>query len=299
MKTARYLLLLSLLPGGASADTPLDLHHAAAPTAHVTVNNVKGSVNIVAWDRNEVHVGGQLGDGAAPLAIEGSDNNLTINVQAKGHEGWFNWSGENAMEPTTLDVSVPRAAPVKVSAASAPLSTAGINGGATEANSVSGPIRINVQTPALHVVSVSGNIAFSGHAEQAKLQTVSGDILAPSLGRAVELQTVSGRIQSGGGPWQQLNLSTVSGDVQLTGGLADGGNMSIDSMSGNVTLQFQHPLSANIHASTFSGNLHSDFGTPTRPEHGPGNTLDTVAGSGSGKIHIETFSGDLKIRKSD
>ena len=299
MKTARYLLLLSLLPGGASADTPLDLHHAAAPTAHVTVNNVKGSVNIVAWDRNEVHVGGQLGDGAAPLAIEGSDNNLTINVQAKGHEGWFNWSGENAMEPTTLDVSVPRAVSVKVSVVSAPLSIDGIKGGDIEANSVSGPIRINVQTPALHVVSVSGNIAFSGHAEQAKLQTVSGDILAPSLGRAVELQTVSGRIQSGGGPWQQLNLSTVSGDVQLTGGLADGGNMSIDSMSGNVSLQFQHPLSANIHASTFSGNLHSDYGTPTRPEHGPGNTLDTVAGNGSGKIHIETFSGDLKIRKSD
>src|SRR5581483_3156598 len=129
MKTARYLLLLSLLPGGASADTPLDLHHAAAPTAHVTVNNVKGSVNIVAWDRNEVHVGGQLGDGAAPLAIEGSDNNLTINVQAKGHEGWFNWSGENAMEPTTLDVSVPRAVSVKVSVVSAPLSIDGIKGG--------------------------------------------------------------------------------------------------------------------------------------------------------------------------
>ena len=301
MKTARYLpLLLCLLPGGqAFADTPLDLHHAAAPTAHITINNVKGTVNVVAWDRSDVHVGGQLGDGAAPLAIEGSENNLTINVQAKGHEGWFNWSGENAMEPTTLDVNVPRSASVKVSVVSAPLSIDGIKGGDIEVNSVSGQVRINAQTPALNVVAVSGNVAFSGHAEQAKLQTVSGDILTPSLGRTVELQTVSGRIQSGGGPWQQLNLSTVSGDVQLTGSLADGGSMSIDSMSGNVTLQFQHPLSANIHASTFSGNLHSDFGTPTRPEHGPGNTLDTVAGSGSGKIHIETFSGDLKIRKGD
>ena len=53
-----------------------------------------------------------------------------------------------------------------------------------------------------------------------------------------------------------------------------------------------------MHASTFSGDLRSDFGTPQRPEHGPGSTLDTVAGSGNGKIVIETFSGDLRIRKS-
>lgn len=300
MKNARYLLLLCLLPGGAAfADTPLNISHPAAPTAHVTISNVKGEVTITAWDRNEVHVGGQLGDGAQPLAIEGSENNLTINVQAQGHGGWFNWSGENAMEPSTLDINVPRGASVKVNVVSASLSVDGINGGDIEANSVSGRVRINAQTPMLSVVAVSGNIAFSGHAKQAKLQTVSGDILAPTLGNSAELQTVSGRIQAGGGPWQQLSLSTVSGDVQLTGNLAEGGNMSIDSMSGDVQLQFPAPLNANLHASTFSGDLRSDFGTPTRPEHGPGSTLDVVAGNGSGKIHIESFSGDVRIRKGE
>lgn len=299
MKNARYLpLLLCLLPGAqALAETPLDLSHPAAPTAHVTISNVKGEVTITAWNRNEVHVSGQLGDGAAPLAIEGSENNLTVNVQAKGHEGWFNWNGENAMGPTTLDVNVPRGASVKVSVVSAPLTMDGIDGGDIEANSVSGRIRINAQTPMLNVVSVSGNVAFSGHAKQAKLQTVSGDILAPSLGTNVELQTVSGRIQASGGPWEQLDISTVSGDVQLTGGLAADGDMSVDSMSGDVQLQFPALLNGNLHVSTFSGSIHTDFGTPTRPEHGPGSTLDTVAGNGRGKIHIESFSGDVKIRK--
>ncbi|GLQ92611.1 DUF4097 family beta strand repeat-containing protein [Dyella acidisoli] len=299
MKNTRYLpLLLCLLPGGqAFADTPLDLHHSAAPTAHINISNVKGEVTVTAWDRSEVHVGGQLGDGAQPLAIEGSDNNLTINVQAKGQSGWFNWSGENAMEPTRLDVNVPRGASVKVNVVSAPASVDGIDRGDIEVNSVSGRVRINAQTPMLNVVSVSGNIAFSGYAKQAKLQTVSGDILAPSIGSTAELQTVSGRIQAGGGPWQQLNLSTVSGDVQLTGVVAAGGNMNVDSMSGDVQLQFPAPLNSNLHASTFSGNVHTDFGTPTHPEHGPGSTLDAVAGDGSGTIHVETFSGDIRLRK--
>jgi DUF4097 and DUF4098 domain-containing protein YvlB len=301
MKNARYLpLLLCLSWGGqALAETPLDLTHAASPTVHIEINNVAGEVNITAWDRNEVHVGGQLGNGSQPLNIEGDQNNLSIKVQSQGKDGWFNWGGDRSMSPTTLDIRVPRAASVKVRVVSAPLSMDGIDGGDIDVNSVSGRVRINAQTPSLDVISVSGNVAFSGQAKQAKLQTVSGDILAPSLGHTVDLQTVSGHIQAGGGPWQQLNLSTVSGDVQLTGSLAAGGNMSIDSMSGDLQLQFPASLSSNVHASTFSGDLRSDFGTPKQPEHGPGSTLDTVAGGGDGKISIETFSGDLRIRKQD
>lgn len=299
MKNARYLpLLLCLYSGGqAFADTPLDLSHPAAATAHINISNIKGDVTITAWDRNEVHVGGQLGDGAEPLAIEGSENNLTIKVQAQGHSGWLNWGGDKAMSASTLDINVPRGASLKVNVVSAPLSIDGIDGGDVEVNSVSGRVRIHAQTPMLHVVTVSGNVAFSGQAQQAKLQTVSGDILAPALGNTVDLQTVSGHIQAGGGPWQQLSLSTVSGDVQLAGGLAAGGTMSVDSMSGDVQLQFPASLSSSMHASSFSGDLRSDFGTPKQPEHGPGSTLDTVAGSGNGKISIETFSGDLRIRK--
>jgi DUF4097 and DUF4098 domain-containing protein YvlB len=301
MKNALYLpLLLCLCWGGqALADTPLDLSHPAAPTAHVDINNIKGKVTITAWDRNEVHVGGRLGDGAQPLSIEGSENNLTIKVQAQGHGGWLNWSGDQAMSDSTLDINVPRAASVKVNVVSAPLSIEGIDGGDITVNSVSGRVRINAQTPALNVVAVSGNVAFSGKAQQAKLQTVSGDILAPSLGHTVDLQTVSGHIQASGGPWQHLSLSTVSGDVQLTGGVAASGEMSVDSMSGDVQLQFPSSLSGSIHASTFSGDLRSDFGTPKQPEHGPGSTLDTVAGNGGGKINIENFSGDVRIHKQD
>jgi DUF4097 and DUF4098 domain-containing protein YvlB len=301
MKTICYLPLLFCLcwGGQALADTPLDLSHPAAPTVHVEITNIKGEVTVTAWDRNEVHVGGELGNGAQPLTLEGSENNLSIKVQAQGHNGWLNWNGDNAMGASRLDVNVPRGASLKVNVVSAPLNVDGINGGDIAVNSVSGRVRINAQTPSLAVVTVSGNVAFSGHAEQAKLQTVSGDILAPSLGQAADLQTVSGHIQANGGPWQQLKLSTVSGDVQLGGGLAASGEMSIDSMSGDVQLQFPTSLSSSIHASTFSGDLRSDFGTPKQPEHGPGSTLDTVAGNGNGKISIETFSGDLRIRKQD
>lgn len=300
MKTVRYIpLLLCFCIGQALADTPIQLRHDATPTARISISNIAGTVNVVAWDRNEVQVGGRLGDGAKPLAITGGNDDLEIKVEPQGGSGLFNWGGDSRMAPTTLELRVPKAASLDVSVISAPLVIDGMDGGSIEVNTVSGKARINARTPSLKVDSVSGGIEQAGHAKQAELQTVSGEILAPALGSSVELQTISGRIQASGGPWQKLTLSTVSGDVQLTGGLASGGTIGIDSMSGDVQLQLPANTSGNLHASSFSGDLRSDFGTPTKPEHGPGSSLDVRLGDGHGKINVETFSGDLRVRRQN
>ena len=300
MKPVRYLpLLLCLCIGEALADTPIQLRHDATPTARIGIGNVAGTVNVTAWDRNEVQVSGRLGDGAKPLAITGSNGNLEIRVEPQGGSGWFNWGGDSKMAPTTLELHVPRAASLDVNVVSAPLVIDGMDGGSIQVHTVSGKARINARTPSLKVHSVSGGIEQAGHADRADLQTVSGEILAPALGPEVELQTISGRIQASGGPWRKLTLSTVSGDVQLTGGLAAGGSLGIDSMSGDVQLQLPATTSASLHASSFSGDLRSDFGTPKEPEHGPGSSLDVRLGNGAGKINIETFSGDLRVRRQD
>lgn len=300
MNTYRYLpLLLCLCVGQALADTPIQLRHDATPTARVSISNIAGTVNVTAWDRNEVQVSGRLGDGTKPLLITGSNGDLSIKVEPLGGSGWFNWGGDSNMAPTALELHVPRAASLNVDVISAPLVIDGMDGGQIEVNTVSGKARINARTPSLKVESVSGAIELAGHAEQADLQSVSGEILAPSLGHDVQLQTISGRIQAAGGPWQKLTLSTVSGDVQLTGGLAVNGSVGIDSMSGDVQLQLPANTSARLHANTFSGDLRSDFGTPATPEHGPGSSLDTSMGDGGGKINVETFSGDLRVRRQN
>ena len=52
-----------------------------------------------------------------------------------------------------------------------------------------------------------------------------------------------------------------------------------------------------MRASSFSGSIRSDFGSVKEPEHGPGSSLETTNGSGEGQVKIETFSGDIEIRK--
>lgn len=290
------LLLCAVTP--AFAATPIQLSHAATPTVRVTLANVSGTVAVSTWDRPAVAVTGTLGDGARPLAITGSNGDLAIKVTPLSG-GWFDWGGSRHMGPTTLDVRVPRGASLDVQVVSAPLSVDGIDGGTIKVNSVSGRVRINARTPALDVDSVSGTVAIAGLASRASVQTVSGDILLPVIGPQGKLQTVSGSIQAGGGPWRSLALSTVSGNAQITGSLAAGGTLTVDSMSGNVQLQLPANTSAMLHASTFSGGLRSDFGETRDGGAGSGHTLEARLGSGSGTIKLEAFSGDVRIRKAD
>lgn len=299
MKIIRYTpLLLCFAIGQALADTPINISHDAAPNARIEITNIKGAVTITAWDRNQVEVSGRLGEGAKPLTIDGSNSDMAIKVEPQGGKaGWFNWNSDTSMQPSTLDLRVPKGASLNVEVVSAPLGIDGIDGGSIKVSSVSGKIRINARAPSLEANSVSGSIELAGHAGDVDLQTVSGDILAPSVGANAQLQTVSGRIHVNGGPWHKLNLSTVSGDVQLGGGVAGSGSYSIDSMSGDVQLQLPGDLSATIHATSFSGDMRSDFGTPKKNDNGPGSELNTTAGGGGGKITVETFSGDLRIKK--
>jgi DUF4097 and DUF4098 domain-containing protein YvlB len=300
MKTARVIpLLLCLSIGQALADTPINLTHDALPNAHVNISNIKGEVTVSAWDRNQVQVTGRLGDGAKPLAIEGSNGNMTIKVESQGKSRWLNFGSDTSMGASTLDVRVPKGTSLDVDVVSASMNIDGIDGGTVKVNTVSGKARINVRSPSVDADAVSGSIELAGSADKVRLQTVSGDILAPNVGSEANLQTVSGRIRVSGGPWRKLNLSTVSGDVQLAGGVAPNGTFDVDSMSGDVQVQAPANLSAIIKASTFSGDLRTDFGTVKKPEHGPGSELEATVGAGGAKMNIETFSGDLRIRRQD
>lgn len=301
MSTSKLALaiLLVLPTARAAGDTPILLDHAANPTARIAISNVSGEVEIVGWDRPQVEVTGQLGDGAQPLAITGDAASLSIKVRAQRKSGWFNWGSNDTMGATVLHVRVPRAATLDVNVISAAVGIDGTAGGTLTIHTVSGKVRLNATTPLLKVEAVSGGIELAGHADQANLQTVSGDILAPSLGGNAELQTVSGLIHVDGGPWRQFTLSTVSGDVQVAGGVAAGGSMNIDSMSGDVQVTLPAASNASLHASTFSGSLRSDFGHVNQSQHGPGSSLDATLGNGDGKLELETFSGDLRIRRQD
>jgi DUF4097 and DUF4098 domain-containing protein YvlB len=290
-------LLLALSIGQAFASTPINLSKDIRPNAKISIDNVKGEVTVTAWDKNQVQVSGTLGDGARPLELDGNDQSVDIRVEGDEKKGnWFSWGNDTRMQPTVLNVRVPRAVSVDINVVSAPVSIDGLDGGKIDINSVSGRIRANLRSPSVDMQTVSGTIDLAGRVGKADLQTVSGDITAPAITEHVDAQTVSGRMTIGGGPWKQASFSTVSGDTQITGGPARDGKLDVDSMSGDVQIQLPSDTSARLEASTFSGDLRSDFGTPSKGDDGPGKELKTTIAGGNGYIHVESFSGDVRLR---
>jgi DUF4097 and DUF4098 domain-containing protein YvlB len=297
--TFRLLLPLALLLGCAQAlaGTPINETRPLAADAHLSIGNVKGAVNVTAWDQNQLRLTGTLGDGARKLEIEGDAHDLSIKVKGPDSDGWFNWNSDSSMGPTVLNVQVPKGVNLDIDVVSADVGIHGLDGGKLDVDSVSGRVTVEADSPHAHLESVSGNIELSGRVDDADISTVSGDVVAPHLGAGAKVETVSGDMRVGGGPFRKLAMNTVSGDIDVSGGLADSGNIDIDSMSGDLTLELPADLSAKIDASSFSGDLRSDFGSVQEHEHGPGSELKATVAGGHGNITLETFSGDLRLRK--
>jgi DUF4097 and DUF4098 domain-containing protein YvlB len=297
----KRLLAFSLLVASATAfaGTPIDQTRNVNADVTVKIGNVKGAVHVTAWDRDQVHVTGTLGQGAKPLEIEQEGNTLSIQVKAPDHKGWFNWHGDSNMEPTTLNVQVPRGASLAVDTVSASTDISGMSGGTIESNSVSGDVRIDADSPKVDVNAVSGRVQLSGTMGKTNVQTVSGDIVAPQVREGGDLETVSGQIRLSGGPYASVTMNTVSGDIEVKGGLAGNGRIEIDSVSGDVSMDLPASLSAQMRVSTFSGSIHSAFGTVVEKRHGPGSSLDSTVGGGNGRIEVQTFSGDVRLQRKD
>lgn len=291
-------LVLALMFGGAvHAAQSIDQTRPVEANARIDVSNIKGSLTVSGWNKAEMHVTGTLGNGAKGLKIEGDRGHLTIKVEPPDDHGWLSWGADSHMGNTVLDLKVPHAALLKLETVSADIAVSGIDAKTLDANTVSGKMRVDSSARQVELDSVSGDMDVGGGSDRAHMQTVSGDIRARGLGGDVSFQTVSGNIDAEPNNYHRLDVGTVSGDVTLRGTPAAGAHIGIETMSGDVHLTLPADVSMHLGAETFSGSIRSDFGAVKDQEYGPGSHLDVTTGNGDGQTKVETFSGDIELRR--
>ena len=291
------LAALLLVAGHAIAGTPINESRAVNADARIDVSNIKGSVTVSGWDKSEVAISGTLGDGAKAIAVEGGADHLTIKVQPPDKQGWFSWSADTRMGDSVLDIKVPKSAEMKIEVVSADVNLSGVAGRSLKVDGVSGKQRLDSGAKEVELGSVSGNVDLVGSSARTHVETVSGNIRARGLNGQIKLESVSGDIDAENSGYRDINAGTVSGDITLRGKPDSGVRVDVETMSGDVHLFLPGDASARLRASSFSGSIRSDFGAVKEPEHGPGSSLETTNGSGEGQVKIETFSGDIEIRK--
>lgn len=287
------IALLAALP--AMAATPIDQTRPLDPTGTVEIENLKGRIEVRAWDRPEVKIEGSLGAGAEKLEIEGDRSRLEVRVRYPKEYGMFN---RGRGEPTELRLMVPLRASLDVGAVAADVDVQGLAAGEMSIDSVSGDVTVAAAPRKADINSVSGDLDLTLNSSDIQAETVSGLIrLRGRLNGEVEASSVSGDIELGTLDTQlrRLEGSTVSGDMRVATALADAGRISLDTVSGSLRLTLPKSLSANVRGETFSGDLEATGARIERAEHGPGASFTHRYGQGSGDISVETFSGSATI----
>jgi DUF4097 and DUF4098 domain-containing protein YvlB len=288
----RYLALPAIfaLAPAALAGTPISQRAAADPAGQVEISNTSGSVVVTGWDRNEVEVTGELGEGSERLEFVQGDKLTRVKVILPNRS--------NRVEATDLVIKLPAGSSVAVNTVSADVTAHGLRG-SQRIQSVSGDVETEAAAEDVECKTVSGNVRVNGNGQRGLLTvtTVSGDATVTKVAGEVNANTVSGNFTVTMGEASRSRLRSTSGDLGVRGRLATDGRLDFESISGDVRLDLEGPVDGEFDVSSFNGDIRNCFGPkPVRTsEYAPGSELRFREGQGGARVRIKTLNGDISV----
>lgn len=291
-------LALLLAVGPLMAGTPINTSRSLQPDGRVHVENVKGRIEVRAWDRPEVRIEGTLAADAERLEIVGGGRDLRVRVKYPDGSGVGRMlRGER--EGSTLRLMVPLRAELELSGVSADILAWGVAPSSLRIENVSGDTTVAGAPGEIRVESVSGDVDLTVNRSRVNATNVSGDIrISGKLGDELRVETVSGDVgvrvlERALG---RIEGATVSGDLDVRTALAPRARVRLESVSGDIALHLPRAVSAEVRAESFSGELRAPGARVERPDRGPGASLRHRYGDGDAEVSLETFSGDAVLQ---
>jgi len=284
-------LATALLAPAAWAAQDVDQSLQTGPRPDVEISNVAGSVKVTAWDQQVVKVTGRIENDKDRFEMTGNDQRVVIKVRRDSGK----YEGKDGAK---LEISVPAGASLEVNTVSADVEVGGVKG-AQRLESVSGNIVATVFDEQLDLRTISGDATIDGSGGKARVfaESTSGDVRAKGIASEVEAASVSGDLFLELGSVPHGRFKTVSGDVNAELELAREGRLDVESISGDVELMFKQPVDAEFDIETHSGDIDNCFGPQSerKSKYAPGRELRFTEGNGSGRVRVDTLSGDIDV----
>jgi len=181
-----------------------------------------------------------------------------------------------------IRVRCPRGSDLDLRASSAELDAAGVLG-AVDVRTASGDVSLE-DVSTLRVDTASGDVRVRDVDGALSLRTASGDATVRRCGGALAANLVSGDLSVGEAA-AGLAVTTVSGEVRVHA--AGGGDIRVQSVSGDVHLAIKPGERLYVDAGSVSGTMSSELGLDDAP---PTDSSGPVL-----EVRVRTVSGDLEI----
>jgi DUF4097 and DUF4098 domain-containing protein YvlB len=262
----------------------VDEHRPLKPDARISVENTAGRIDVEVWDKNELHLTGELAEDVKELKISGTDAKLRIEVVLPKLVG--------QVDETILKLRVPAGVSLEAEGVSADIHVQGLRG-AVSAESVSGDVTLEVKSPKVTASTVSGDVRVHGQAAETRANSVSGDVTVRGAKGEIRCESVSGDVRVEARDVSDLDVESVSGDISLDLALAKDADVSVEALSGEVDVTLPEMPKGMIKIETFSGTFRSDWLDGAQVQDYVREDKD----GGKGRVKLTSFSGDIVLRK--
>jgi len=280
------------------------------PEGELSVSNISGDIRIEATSDTEITVEAVKrlhGRGSADLLdevqvhISHMGDRVRVETRyphGRHHRGGHGHDHNGNGVSVEYRVSVPVGTEVEAGSVSGDVNVSGVEG-ETSVHSVSGEIHVTDTPNLVRAKAVSGDVTVQRARSEDDLEiaSVSGEVaLTDVQAEELDVSSVSGDVRMDDIACEEGDFDSVSGNIRYTGRIAKGGRYEFKSHSGDVIITIGDDIGFELEATTFSGEVESDFAMRTSPDGQNGPNINAVVGDGSAMIEATTFSGNIIFR---
>lgn len=277
-------------------------------TGTFSLENVSGDITITGGSANDVRIEATKrvrypneSEARAilqALTINVAERDGSVDVRTEYSGRRRNWSGS-----VDYMVTVPRDASVSLRSISGGVKVTNVNG-ELRAESISGGIVTTGVRKIRTLKSTSGEVQISdSESDDLIAGTISGSLIMRNVrARIASLSSVSGDVRLTDVDADHVEMRSVSGNLEYAGRLSRSGRYELQTHSGDVRVTPVGTQSFSLEATTFSGDVRSDFpltvqGPPSNGFARRRNSVRGTFGSGGAMLTLQSFSGNIVIVK--
>ncbi|MDE3154059.1 MAG: DUF4097 family beta strand repeat protein [Acidobacteriota bacterium] len=270
----------------------------------LTVSNLSGRITVTGTSGHEIRIDAAKRAGGGPArGSQLDDVNIDVAEHGDRVEVRTLYRGGSSHVSVDYTIAVPSDASVYLRSVSGDVKVSKVQGD-VRAESVSGEVAVSDVTHLDKASSVSGDVSITRAAADTDLSTgsVSGNVTIRGLkAQGLDLSSVSGDLSLTDATCSRVSARTVSGRFTFEGPLAKNGRYEISSHSGDIQLRLTGATGFELNASSFSGDIDTDYPITIRDTEGAGrrtrHAIHGTFGDASALLSIRTFSGDISLKK--
>jgi len=242
----------------------------------------------VGWDRDSIDVSAIVPAGGGRLMFGGGSMGVKLAIDPPGTETNFPGS--------LVEVRVSARARVWIKTESAEILVSGLTSSA-DVSSVSGRVVVTGDLAQLSAESMDGGIDVQANAGIVRLKSAGGAIALRGTATDATLSTVSGAATMVATGAERVQMETVSGHLTFDATFQPGGNYTLESHSGDISIRLPAEFNGALQLTSLEGTVANRLTTSRvdQTNKGRGQSLATSSGKATAELVARSFKGDITL----